>query len=95
MVGYDATSYFTNHTKRTLDKGSLSLNEAKAKVPSKFVIENARYVLSPLDYNREVVCVEVEATGEGSTYYFYYNAIDGNLENVLKVIQTDDGNLLM
>lgn len=95
VVGYDATSYFTNHTKRTLDKGSLSLNEAKAKVPSKFVIENARYVLSPLDYNREVVCVEVEATGEGSTYYFYYNAIDGNLENVLKVIQTDDGNLLM
>lgn len=95
VVGYDATSYFTNHTARTLSKGSLSLADAKGKVPSKFTIENARYVLSPLDYNREVVCVEVEATGEGSTYYFYYNASDGSLENVLKVIETDDGNLLM
>lgn len=95
VVGYDATSYFTNHTARTLSKGSLSLADAKAKVPSKFTIENARYVLSPLDYNREVVCVEVEATGEGSTYYFYYNVNDGSLENVLKVIETDDGNLLM
>lgn len=95
VVGYDATSYFTNHTARTLSKGSLSLADAKGKVPSKFTIENARYVLSPLDYNREVVCVEVEATGEGSTYYFYYNANDGSLENVLKVIETDDGNLLM
>lgn len=95
VVGYDATSYFTNHTARTLSKGSLSLADAKAKVPSKFTIENARYVLSPLDYNREVVCVEVEATGEGSTYYFYYNASDSSLENVLKVIETDDGNLLM
>lgn len=95
VVGYDATSYFTNHTARTLSKGSLSLADAKGKVPSKFTIENARYVLSPLDYNREVVCVEVEATGEGSTYYFYYNVNDGSLENVLKVIETDDGNLLM
>lgn len=95
VVGYDATSYFTNHTARTLSKGSLSLADAKTKVPSKFTIENARYVLSPLDYNREVVCVEVEATGEGSTYYFYYNVNDGSLENVLKVIETDDGNLLM
>ena len=95
VVGYDATSYFTNHTARTLSKGSLSLADAKGKVPSKFTIENARYVLSPLDYNREVVCVEVEATGEGSTYYFYYNVNDGSLENVLKVIKTDDGNLLM
>lgn len=95
VVGYDATSYFTNHTARTLSKGSLSLADAKGKVPSKFTIENARYVLSPLDYNREVVCVEVEATGEGGTYYFYYNVNDGSLENVLKVIETDDGNLLM
>lgn len=95
VVGYDATSYFTNHTARTLSKGSLSLADAKEKVPSKFTIENARYVLSPLNYNREVVCVEVEATGEGSTYYFYYNVNDGSLENVLKVIETDDGNLLM
>ena len=95
VVGYDATSYFTNHTARTLSKGSLSLADAKEKVPSKFTIENARYVISPLDYNREVVCVEVEATGEGSTYYFYYNASDGSLENVLKVIETDDGSLLM
>ena len=95
VVGYDATSYFTNHVNRTLSKGSLSLEKAKAQVPSKFAIVNARYVLSPLDYNREVVCVEVEATGEGSTYYFYYNVNNGILENVLKVIQTDDGSLLM
>ena len=95
VVGYDATSYFTNHTDRSLSKGSISLNEAEAKVPSRFVILQSRLVLSPLDYNREVVCVEVEAQGEGSTYYFYYNASDGTLENVLKVIQTDDGNLLM
>lgn len=95
IIGYDATSYFTNHTSRTLSKGSLTLEEAKAKVPSKFTIINSRYVLSPLDYNREVVCVEVEGHSQGNTYYFYYNVENGKLENVLKIIETDNGNLLM
>lgn len=95
VVGYDATPYFTNHTARELDKGSLSLSTAKGKVPPEFEIINARVVLSPLDYNREVVCVEVEAEKDESTYYFYFNSSNGDLENVLKVINTDDGNLLM
>ena len=95
IIGYDATSYFTNHVDRTLSKGTLSLDDAKAKVPSKFTIVNTRYVLSPLDYNREVVCVEVEGREQGNTYYFYYNVENGKLENILKVIKTDNGNLLM
>lgn len=95
VVGYDATSYFTNHKARTLEGGSLSLSTAKGKVPSTFEIISARKVLAPLDYNREVVCVEVEAGNDGQTYYFYFNVENGNNENVLKVIETDNGNLLM
>ncbi len=95
VVGYDATTYFTNHVDRTLSKGNLTLADAKGKVPSNFEIVQARHVLSPLDYNREIVCVEVEADNDNSTYYFYFNATNGDLENVLKVIETDDGNLLM
>ena len=95
IVGYDATSYFTNHTTRQLEKGSLTLEEAKAKVGSDYTVKQSRLVLSPLDYNREVVCVEVETTKGENTYYFFYNASSGELENVLKVIETDNGNLLM
>lgn len=95
IVGYDATPYFTNHTSRQLSKGILTLSDAKGKVPSNYEIVQARLVLSPLDYNREVVCVEVEADYQNNTYYFYFNAQNGELENVLKVIETENGNLLM
>ena len=95
VVGYDATAYFTNHVERTLSKGNLSLSGTKDKVSKDYQIDNTRYVLTPLDYNREVVCVEVKATKDDNTYYFYYNVQDGSLENVLKVIKTDNGNLLM
>lgn len=95
VVGYDATAYFTNHTDRSLSKGSLTLDEGETKVPDRFTITLTRYALVPLDYNREVVCVEVQAEDGENTFYFYYNVISGNLENLLKVIKTDNGNLLM
>jgi len=95
IVGYDATPYFTNHTTRELGRGILTISDAKGKVPSNYEIVQARLVLSPLDYNREIVCVEVEADYQNNTYYFYFNVQDGTLENVLKVIETENGNLLM
>ena len=95
IVGYDATTYFTNHTSRTIKSGILSESDARGKVPSNFEIVQSRLVLSPLEYNREVVCYEVEADYQNDTYYFYFNVENGELENVLKVIKTDNGSLLM
>lgn len=95
IVGYDATSYFTNHTSRSLSQGSLTKQQAEEKVSSDFSIVQTRKALSPLDYNREVVCYEVQATKDDNTYYFYFNVENGETENILKVVKTDNGNLLM
>ncbi len=95
VVGYDATSYFTNHTERTLNQGAITQEDAESKVSSAFTIVQTRKALTPLDYNREVVCYEVEATKDENTYYFYFNVENGNTENILKVIKTDNGSLLM
>lgn len=95
IVGYDATSYFTNHTRRSLSQGSLTKQQAEEKVSSDFSIVQTRKALSPLDYNREVVCYEVQATKDDNTYYFYFNVENGETENILKVVKTDNGNLLM
>ena len=95
VVGYDSTSYFTNHTNRTLNQGGISASQAQSKISSDFVLQKTRKALVPLDYNREFVCYEIEATKDENTYYFYINVEDGDTENILKVIQTDNGSLLM
>lgn len=95
VVGYDSTSYFTNHTDRTISPGDIKYSQVSGRIPSTFELIESRLALVPLDYNREVVCIEIEARENESIYYFYFNDTTGNLENVLKVIQTDDGNLLL
>ncbi len=91
VVGYDAMSYYTNHKERTLVKPE----KINAEIPSEFSVKKSRLVLAPLDYNREVLCYEYECTKENDTYYFYFNAYSGQQENILKVVQTEDGSKLM
>ncbi len=95
VIGYDAISYFTNHTDRTLASGGIGIDLAREKVDSSFEIQNQRLVLAPLDFNREVLCYEFEATRNGATYYIYLNASTGAEENILKVVETTDGSKLM
>lgn len=95
VIGYDAISYFTNHTGRTLAHPTFSIEEMKEKIDESFEIKNSRLVLAPLDYNREVVCFEFECERDGATYYIYLNATTGIEENILKVVETNDGSKLM
>lgn len=95
VVGYEAISYFTNHTLRTIPSQMLEAENLKKKIDDSFEIVLDRLVIAPLEYNREVLCFEFECNRNGATYYIYFNAITGVEENVLKVIETDDGRKLM
>ena len=95
VVGYDAISYYTNHTKRDISSPQIDVETARKQIGNEFEIKNERIVLSPLDYNREVLCWEFECVNENTTFYFYVNALTGEQENILKVVETSDGNKLM
>lgn len=95
ILGYEASSYYTNHKERTFASKSVAMSSARGKIEKKFNIKFSRLALIPLDYNQEILCYEFACNYANDDYYFYYNATNGKLENVLKVIKTDNGNLLM
>lgn len=95
VIGYDATGYFMNHVPRKLTKIAHSAEQYKSILPKSADIIQSRLVLAPLDYGREVICFEYECDYNGAKYYFYINADTGKEENILKVIETSDGNKLM
>lgn len=95
ILGWEASTFYTNHRSRALETPSVSKAASENRIPDGFKILETRLALSPLDYNREVLTNEVKAFKEGATYYFYFNAQTGNLENILKVVKTENGNLMM
>ena len=95
VVGFDAIAYYTNHTDRQIEIATISAEDAREQISQDFDIVAERLCLSPLDFNREVLCWEFECEKENATFYFYINAQTGKQENVLKVVYTTDGSKLM
>ena len=95
VIGFEASSYYINHTQRNLTPAKVDSAQAQQKVPQGYLIKNTRLCLAPLEYNREVLCYEIMCTQNGETYYFYINANSGAIENILKTVETDNGNLLL
>ena len=95
VLGYEASSYYMNHTDRKILPARLSESAARQMVNSSLKVKDSKLALIPLEYDREVLCYEFTCTMEGSTYYVYINAINGIEENILKVVNTDNGSLLM
>lgn len=95
IVGYEACSYYTNHVERNLQSAKISQSVAKSKIDSKYKIETIKLALSPIEYKGEILTYEFKCKYQGSTYYIFINAITGVEENILKVIETQNGNLLM
>lgn len=95
MIGYSATSFYTNHTTRELKTAVYEKSLADSKIPNEYVVESSRLCLAPLDINEEKLCYEYKCIKNDVTYYIYINAIDGTTENILRVVETTDGNKLM
>lgn len=96
VVGFEASSYYINHTQRQLQSATISSSQAQELVPSSLQLKETRLALCPLEYNREVLCYELICTNTSNeNFYVYVNALTGELENILKTIETDNGNLLI
>ncbi len=95
IVGYEACAYYTNHIERNIENATISQSTAQSKIDSKYTIESVKLALSPIEFKGEILTYEFKCKYQGSTYYIFINALTGEEENILKVIETQNGNLLM
>ena len=94
ILGWEATSYAYNHIERTNLVTTISLDEARKKVGSQLSIQTERIALIPQDYNKETLTYEFMCTFDEATYYVYIDATTGIETQVLKIIETTNGELL-
>lgn len=95
VIGYEASSYYTNHTEREMGTPALSKSQAEEKVSSNIEIETCRLALVPVGTKTETLCYEFSGNYDESLYYVYIDAINGNQVEMFKVIESTEGTLLM
>lgn len=93
VVGYEAQSYYYNHTERQNLQPSIGATEARDLLDLTLNINSQKLCIMPLEYGGEVLAYEFECEYYGETYFVYINAFNGNEERVLKIVNTDEGEL--
>lgn len=95
IIGWEASSYAYNHTDRSIKQPTLSQTQAQDLASSRLKIQSTKLCVIPLEYTGETLAYEIMGEYNNFTYYVYIDAITGEQIRVMRVIQTEDGELLL
>jgi germination protein YpeB len=95
ILGFEARNYIIAHKERDLEEPSLSLEDAKKLVSPNLNVSTGRLALIPGDSGDEILCYEFKGEYGGEIFIVYINANTGKEENILKIIDTNNGTLVL
>lgn len=94
VVGWEATNYATNHTDRNFS-GAVGLLEAEENLSNLLSVVERNLCIIPDKYVGEINAYEYICKWQDYTYYIYLDANTGEEVNILRIIDTSSGQLLM
>lgn len=95
VMGMDAQNYYMSHRARTLTEAVLTEEEAKEAADGKFEIQQVKLALIPKTAQTEILCYEIKGIKDGTYFIVYVNVENGNEEEVFKVIDSSEGDLVI
>ena len=95
VVGWEATNYATNHVSDRTFTSSVGLLDALANINPLLEVQERNLCIIPDKYVGELSAYEFICTWENYTYYIYIDANSGEEVNIMRVINTSNGNLLI
>ncbi len=91
----ETSAYYLNHTSRQIPKVSISQEEAGKNLSKDINIESKRLAIIPVGNNSEVLTYEFIGSYSDGTYYVYVDAVTGKEVKIFKVVDTNNGSLMM
>lgn len=95
IIGLDSANYCYNHVKRTLSTPSLSFDDAQKLVSPLLNVEERNLTVISNDYVGETLAYEFICSWNDYVYYVYIDAMTGEECNIMRVIKTYNGDLIM
>lgn len=95
VTGFECHGWIMNHTPRSFDTPSVSAEEARSKISPHLQILSHQMTLIPTKGQYEVLCHEFKCRTEQNTHVLVYvNAVTGNEEQLLLLLEDAHGTLV-
>ena len=91
ILGMETSGYLNNHTERTIEEPTISMDEAKSKLNKNLEITSEGLAIIPTEWRTEIFCYEFKGKVYNTDFLVYINAKTGREENILVIIDTPDG----
>lgn len=95
IIGFEGLNYIYNHTERSLKTPSVTEGEVRNMNFGGLEVQSVRLALIPLNNGKESLTYEVYGKVDNYAYYVFIDAMTGKAVEVLQVIDSDEGELLM
>ena len=94
VVGAECTQYLSNHHRREALEPGITIEQAKDMVSSKLEIRDVRLCVIPKG-DSELLCWGFEGGHQGNTYWVFIDAASGEAADILRVIDTSQGEMAL
>lgn len=95
IIGFEALNYYVAHRDRDIKEPKLSLEEAEKLVNKDLEIKTRRLAIIPDKGGKEVLCYEFKGKFGSENFIIYINADTGREENILKILDTKNGTMVI
>jgi len=95
ILGVEMHGYIMNHKYRSFPEIKLSEDEARQKLNSHLNVSSVKLALIPKDGQSEKLCYEFTGKHKDRNFIIYINAENGREEEILMLIETENGVLTM
>ncbi|NLJ41580.1 MAG: germination protein YpeB [Clostridiales bacterium] len=95
LMGFEALNYLTAHRERHLESPKLSIEEARKLVNKNLEITSERLAVIPSKGGNEIQCYEFKGKFGGEDFIVYINSDTGTEEDILKILNTENGTMVI
>lgn len=95
VVGFEANGYFMNHRERDFGSPQITEEQARQLVTKGENVKSSGLAVIPTNYGTEILCYEFTGKLEDRDFLVYINANTGKEEQVLIIINSEEGILTM
>ncbi len=95
VLGLEASGYLNSHEERKIENPIITIEQAKEKINSNLQIQSEGRAIIPTKWKTELVCYEFKGKIEDTEFLVYVNCNTGKVEDILVVIDSENGEITM
>ncbi len=95
VIGADARNYCFSHRHRQLPMPQISMAEAESMLSSNLKVLSRELALIPITPQTEKLCYEFKGTCGEEEYIVYINVENGEEEQIFRILNNEDGQLVV